>query len=249
MRQLKAYHRPKTINEALELLARPTARSIIVAGGTYIVPRIGDITNEVVDLQEMGLTSITADALNMEIGAMVTLQMLVDHPKTPAILRDAAHREGPNTFRNAGTVGGAMVAPNKESEFVAALLVSGAQVTIQTLNGAKSLTLSEMLKDIPSALAGGIITAVTVEIGGQAAADRVARTPADSPIVAAVARQGQDGVLRLALCGVANTPVLVDPRSDIKAAVNPKADFRGSTEYRRQLAATLSRRVLNAVNQ
>ena len=48
----------------------------------------------------------------------------------------------------------------------------------------------------------------------------------------------------IALARRAGKPVLVDPNSNIKAAVNPQADFRGSTEYRRQMAATLSRRVL-----
>jgi CO/xanthine dehydrogenase FAD-binding subunit len=66
----------------------------------------------------------------------------------------------------------------------------------------------------------------------------------DSPIVAALARRSADGSIQLALCGVANVPVLVDPASDIKAAINPPADFRGSAEYRRQMAAIVSRRVL-----
>ena len=93
---------------------------------------------------------------------------------------------------------------------------------------------------------GGVVTAVSLNIIGKTASDRVARTPADKPIVAALARLGDDGKVRLALCGVNNMPVLVDP-DNVKAAINPPHDFRGSTEYRRQMAATLTQRVLSEV--
>lgn len=244
MSQLKAYHRPTTINDALQLLAQPSIRSAVVAGGTYIVPHLGETVEAVIDLQALGLTELAADSQSLTAGAMVTLQTLVNSDATPSLLRESALYEGPNTFRHMGTIGGSIISANKESEFVAALLVFEAQITLQTLSGSRTLALADFLKDIPSALAGGLITAVSIATGGKTASARVARTPLDSPIVAALARRSADGSTRLALCGVANMPVLIDPASNIKAAVNPPADFRGSTEYRRQMAATLSRRVL-----
>ena len=244
MSQLKAYHRPTSVNEALQLLGQPSVRTVVVAGGTSIVPRLDETVEAVVDLQAVGLTGLNADNQSLTAGAMVTLQTLVNSDETPPLLREAALYEGPNTFRHTGTVGGSIISANKESEFVAALLVFEAQVALQTLTGSKTLSLVDFLKDMPSALEGGLLTAVTIATGGETASARVARTPLDSPIVAALARRSASGSIRLALCGVANLPVLVDPASNIKAAVNPPADFRGSTEYRRQMAATLSRRVL-----
>lgn len=245
MLKINAYHRPKTIAEALQWLAQPDATSVILAGGTYITPRLPEDTDAVVDLQDLGLAGIAASNGTARLGAMTTLQAVVDHPDLPLLLRDAARREGPNTFRLAGTVGGAIVAPSHESELVAALLVFEAQVTVQNLAGSRVIALSELLTDISAALGGGIITAVSLATEGVTAAERVARTPADAPIVAALARRDAAGSLRLALVGVAATPILVDPAADIKAAVNPPADFRGSTEYRRQMAATLAKRVIN----
>jgi CO/xanthine dehydrogenase FAD-binding subunit len=244
MSQIKAYHRPTTIDEALQLMAQPSIHSTVVAGGTYIIPRLKETVEAVVDLQAVGLTGLDADTETLTAGAMVTLQTLVNHVATPSLLREAILYEGPNTFRHAGTVGGSIISANKESEFVAALLVFEAQVTLQSLNGTRTMMLTDFLKDMPSALEGGLITAVSIATGGKTASARVARTPMDSPIVAALARRSAGGSVQLALCGVAYAPVLVDPASDIKAAINPPADFRGSAEYRRQMAATLSRRVL-----
>lgn len=245
MLKINAYHRPQTVDEALRLLTRPNVSSVVIAGGTYLTPRLPEDADAVVDLQALGLTGISAGAGRASLGAMTTLQAVVDHPDLPPLLRDAARREGPNTFRQAGTVGGAIAAPSQESEFVAALLVLEAQVTVQNLAGSQTIALSELLADMPTALGGGIITTVSLTTGGATAAERVARTPADTPIVAALARRDTAGSIRLALVGVAATPILVDPVTDVKAAVNPPADFRGSTEYRRQMAATLAKRVIN----
>jgi CO/xanthine dehydrogenase FAD-binding subunit len=103
--------------------------------------------------------------------------------------------------------------------------------------------LADFLADLAGHLRNGILTGVALETGGQTAHARVARTPQDSPIVAAVARHQPDGSALLALCGVAATPVLVGP-GDLDT-LDPPSDFRGSKEYRERMARVLARRVLN----
>ena len=78
-------------------------------------------------------------------------------------------------------------------------------------------------------------------IASQATGVATARTPADTPIVAALGRRTDEGALRLALTGVAATPVLVD--ADHLDALDPPGDFRGTPAYRRHLAAVLTARV------
>lgn len=246
MAQLKAYHRPASVSEALQLLARPGAR--ILAGGTALVPQMTGADTDVIDLQSIGLDGVALVGDRLTLGAMVRLQTLVDSPDVPALLRELAHREGPNTFRYQGTLGGVIAQADPESELLAALLVFEAEVEIQSAAETRRLPLAEVLANVPAALSAGLITAVSLATGGPAASERVVRTPADKPIVAAVARRDGQGQLRLALCGVAAVPVLTDPTPDqLKARLNPPGDFRGSTEYRRQMAAILSRRVLAAV--
>ena len=117
-----------------------------------------------------------------------------------------------------------------DSEFYAALLSLAAGVVLH--NGKQEHTVQ--LEDLQSV--AGLITAVLIPAasvrGGMA---RVARTPADRPIVAAaVART--DGGERVALCGVASRPVLSG------AALNPPDDYKGSAAYRRAMAELVADR-------
>lgn len=249
MPQLQAYYRPRSVDEVLQLLARPGRNTAILAGGTYLTAHMPEMVDELVDLQAVaGLDAVEYTGQGMTLGAMVRLQTIVEDERAPALLREAAHREGPNTFRHVGTIGGVIVGSDKESELLAALLVFEAELQIQTGSGIRSIPLTTFLQDVPAALGDGLLVSVSLTTLGNTASDRVARTPADKPIVAALARLGGDGHVRLALCGVANTPVLIDP-DNVKAGINPPDDFRGSKEYRRQMASVLAQRVINAVRE
>jgi carbon-monoxide dehydrogenase medium subunit len=246
MSQLKAYHRPTSVDEALQLLARSGVNPAVVGGGTYLTAHLPEMVDEVIDLQAAGLTKVTYtdDGQGLILGAMVRLQTIAEDGRAPALLREAARREGPNTLRNAATVGGLVCGPTRESELLAAMLLYEAEVQVQSVKGTKNIPLTNFLLDLPAALGGGLVTSVSLNIIGKTASARVSRTPADKPIVAALARRGNDDKVRLALCGVDNVPVLVDPEN-VKAAINPPHDFRGSREYRRQMAATLAQRVVS----
>lgn len=244
MLHIQTYHRPTNITDALQLLARPQINTVVIAGGTSVVPRMSQLVDEVVDLQAVGLTQVDYTGKGLTLGAMVKLQTILDDTRAPSLLHQAAGREGPNTFRNAATIGGVVASSRKDSELLAALLVLDAQVKVQTLNDTRNLSLADFLQDVSSALSGGIITAISLATIGKTACARVGRTPADTSIVAACGRLAEDGQIRLALSGVTNVPVLVNP-DNVKSAINPIGDFRGSTEYRRQMAAVLTKRVVD----
>ena len=239
---ISAYHRPDTLDDALVLLSRPGVSTAVLAGGAYLNAHMSPEVQEVVDLQAVGLDGIEIEGERLAVGAMVRLQALLDHPQVPLHLREAAHREAPNTFRHAATVGGVVAGADWESEFLAMLLAFEATVTIQQSDGASTLDLAEFLAHPQTALGRGLLVSLAVATTGQAASARVGRTPADKPIVAAIGRRTPQGAIRLALAGVAASPVLIVPeRVD---ALQPPSDFRGSSEYRRQMALVLSQRVL-----
>lgn len=248
MNQLKTYHRPANVDEALRLLARPGVKTGVIGGGTCAVPHLSKTVDDVVDLQSIGLAELDLSGSSLTLGAMVHLQTISDDNRLPALLRQTAQQEGPNTLRQAATIGGVVVGAGKESELLAALLVFEATVQVRNSTGPKTISLADFLLDVPSALGGGLVTSIALTVTGQTAWARVARTPADSPIVAALARRSDNGDVCLALCGVANTPILVNP-DNIEATVTPPGDFRGSTAYRRQMAVTLTRRVMAEVSQ
>ncbi|MFQ5409451.1 MAG: FAD binding domain-containing protein [Anaerolineales bacterium] len=245
MQLIRAVHRPDNLDAAVQLLARPDVHTAALAGGTSIVPQTEAGIEELVDLQAVGLDAISRTTGGLAIGATVRVQSLVEDERVPDVLRAVARQEGPNTFRNVGTVGGAVVAADWQSVMLAALLALQAEVNIRNAAGERRLQLSEFLSEPRGALDRGVLTEIAIQTGGTMAVDQVARTPADTPIVGAVARRTENGAVLLALSGVAVTPMLVDP--DQVAQLDPPGDFRGSGEYRREMAVVLSRRVLEQI--
>jgi CO/xanthine dehydrogenase FAD-binding subunit len=172
---------------------------------------------------------------------MVTLQRLVDSDLVPDVVREAARRERPSTLRTQGTVGGCIATSDAESELVAALLVHEAVVQVATSSVTEAFPLEHVLEELPL-LPGCVVTSLSIRTWGAAAAAHTARTPADRAIVAAFARETVDGP-RIAVTGVASTPVLVQPGDHL----HPVGDFRGSSEYRRALAEVLVNRVVEEI--
>ena len=236
------YQRPLTLDKAIALAADPNA--VILAGGTTVNAEPSLAASVVVDLQALDLSGIDTDGEIVRIGATTRLQDIVDSDEVPTLLRDLARREAPNTLRNVATIGGTNAAADPESQLLTGLLAFGATVSLAG-DGPATDSSVETLLDDASLLDGSIITSVSVPASGTAAADRTARTPMDQSIVMAVAYRGSDGDVRLAVSGVAPVPVIVDPAE--LEELDPPSDFRGSTQYRRQLASVLAGRVLSAV--
>ena len=248
------YQRPATMEAALACLAR--ADVVLLGGGTKLNTAAAPGPVEVVDLQALGLDQIgSRDGGTAVIGATVTLGRLAGSVIVPGVIREAARREQPSTLRAQATVGGCVATGDPESELLAALLAHGAVVRVAGPGRAPELTLQQLLSELPLP-AGAIITAVTIDTGGRSSAARTGRTPADRPIVAAVARVTADGRARVALTGVAATPVLIEgpalpdgaALTDGAGRLDPPGDFRGSGEYRRALAAILTARALDAIS-
>jgi CO/xanthine dehydrogenase FAD-binding subunit len=247
MADVMAYWRPVTVEGAIALLRRPDA--VPIGGGTKVNAASAGRPVEIVDLQALGLDRVARLPGGVSIGALVTLQQITEDIAIPGAVRLAARREQPTTLRAAATLGGCVAAGHFESEFLATALAHDAVVTLIGPEGEHSLSLQALLAD-RGQLASRIIKQVVVAIGGVTLAARTARTPADAPIVAAVARRAA-GRRRLALTGVAATPVLMSVASagDLGQldTLHPPGDFRGSAAYRRALAVTLARRVLEAI--
>lgn len=245
MASVSAYVRPATLGEALACLDSPGA--VLVGGGTKLNAARTAEPVIVVDLQDLHLDGIErVGEHGLLIGATATLQQLADDASVPGAIREAARREQPSMLRALATVGGLVAMADPSSELLATLLIYDGQVSLAGRDAVQELELAALLADSTS-LAGRIITSVWVETGGVTSVARTARTRADRAIVAAVARRTADGKRRLALTGVAATPVLVAPAQDAAAGLEPPGDFRGSSEYRRAIAAVLAGRALKEV--
>jgi len=237
---LRDYYRPSTINEALSLLGRTDERLVPLAGGAQLVgeleTRVDPDIDGVVDLRDLGLNQIAIDDGVCQVGATATLTDLIEHPALASladgILVRAAKGEGPVNLRNAASIGGLVASAAHDSELYAALLALGATVTTRGPAGESTTPLAD-LGEID-----GLVTSVSIPlIDGRSGLARIAITPSDRPIVAAVAITG-DGFERVALCGVADRPVLYG------GALDPTGDFKASGEYRRAMAKVVVRRAL-----
>lgn len=239
---LAEYHKPGSVAEAVGLLRRIDVNLRPLAGGSQLVgaletrslPEVGGV----VDLAGLGLHSIGADAQTLHLGATATLSAVAEHPVAGelagGILRRTARYEGPVNLRNAATVGGVVAAAESDSEFYAALLALDASVLIS--DGERETT--HPLVDFTLPSSHHLIVAVTLPLrllsSGHA---RVARTPSDRCIVAAVAVVG-DGVERIALCGVGDRPVLAG------GPLTPPNNWKASADYRRAMAPVVQARAL-----
>ena len=87
---ITAYHRPQTLDEALTLLAQPN--TLPLGGGTLLSHGISDSV-QAVDLQLLGLDSLTKKGNELAIGATLTLQALLESEHSPEPLKRALKLE------------------------------------------------------------------------------------------------------------------------------------------------------------
>ena len=243
MALLRDYYRPETLTDAVALLRRTDANLLPLAGGSRLIgeleTRSRTDVDGVIDLAGLNLDKIDVADGVLHLGATTTLSDLMAHPVAGAlaggILRRTAQAEGPVNLRNAATLGGLVAGAEPDSELYAALLALDTQVILS--DGEADTTIP--LADLTAAdVAGKLITGVTLPMANLTSGHaRVARTPGDRPIVAAVAVVG-DGVERVAVCGVAPRPVLSTETFD------PATDFKASAEYRLAMSEVVMVRAL-----
>jgi CO/xanthine dehydrogenase FAD-binding subunit len=244
---ISTYHRPQTLEEALTLLAQPNA--LPLGGGTLLAQGARDSVS-VVDLQALGLGSLTRAGNELEIGATVTLQQLLESEHCPAALKSALKLEAPLNLRNAATVAGTLVTCDGRSSFATSLLALDAKMTVIS-DRSSVISVGEFLPLRPR----GLITQITIPLHAKFAFEYVARTPSDKPIVCVALAQWAGTRARLAVGGWGKSPSLAMDGTEAEGlesaarnACHDATDEWGSAEYRMDVAATLAKRCLEKLS-
>jgi CO/xanthine dehydrogenase FAD-binding subunit len=259
LRELTEYHKPETIEEALKLLRRTSVKTVPLAGGTSLVPSAAPDVEAVVDLSALGLSYVKG----LSIGATTPLQTLIDHADLrtyadgvlAAAILDSASRQ----TREGASIAGSIVSAAGNSPLFTALLALDARLLVRT---GRSTREEEVKLPYWTAQPRALIlqiTLPTLDEATHAAYEKVARTPADLPIICVAARatieHDQLRDIRLALGGVGEKPIVItQPAGSIEelaqlavATVTPADDYFATADYRREMIGVLTKRVLSSL--
>jgi len=262
---ITAYHRPKTLDEALTLLAKPN--TLPLGGGTLLSQPTTDSV-QAVDLQLLGLDSLTQKGNELQLGATFTLQSLLESEHCPPALKSALKLETPLNVRNSATVAGTLVSCDGRSTFVSALLAMDVKIEQAIYENSKIEYRTTNIGDFLPLRSTNLITKIILPFNVKLAFEYVSRTPADKPIVCAALAQWNSGRTRLALGGSGKSPMLAmdgdlppspagrgtpEGRGEgleaaARNAFHESTDQFASAEYRMDVAATLAKRCLERMN-
>ena len=147
------YTEPKTLNEAISLLAQNGNKAKVLAGGTdlLVVLKHRTIRPQVVvnikNIPELCGIKVGKDAVT--IGALTThreIELSPDIRKHLPMLADAVHTIGSVQIRNLGTVGGNICNASPAADSVPSLVALGTKVVIVGPSGERSMLLEEFMR-------------------------------------------------------------------------------------------------------
>jgi carbon-monoxide dehydrogenase medium subunit len=243
------YHAPATIDEACTLLASLEDAKVL-AGGQSLVPLLNfrlARPRHLVDVNRVGgLDRIYERDGGVALQALVRQSAVEDSelvarvcPLLGAAVRLIAHR----VIRNRGTACGSLAHADPASELPAVMLALGGHVVARSTRGERVIAADTLFRGVmETALAPDelLTEAWFPASAGRYAVVEESRRHGDFALAGAV-RAGD----RLALFGVAATPVLADPR-DPTRGLRPSGDLEASPEFRLHLVQVLTERAFAA---
>jgi len=243
------YHAPATVEEACGLLGSLEDAKVL-AGGQSLIPLLNfrlARPAHLVDVNRIaGLDRIYERDGGVAMQALVRQAAVEDSElvaRVCPLLADAVRLVAHRVIRNRGTVCGSIAHADPASELPAVLLALGGNVLARSMRGERTIPASELF-------AGVFETALEPDELMLEAWFPVSRRP--SVILEESRRHGDfalAGVVRagerLALFGVAATPVLADPR-DPARGLQPSADLEATADFRLHLVRALTEKAFAA---
>jgi carbon-monoxide dehydrogenase medium subunit len=268
MLNLKTIHKPTALEDALKLLRQP--ETVALAGGTYLSAERRNDVSALVDLSALGLSYIRERDGAIAIGATTTLAPVEESPVLRAlacgVIARAAHQSASSILRNQATVAGTLIT-NPAGVLAVALLALDAGAKIVG-DGTRLVPIVDLWKVMKERAGTALIVEIIVPMTNpRASLQVVARTPSDKAIVCVVAsarmENGHASDVRIALGGVGDFALRPSAAEQViqghalsdavienavgeiaRAGLHPRGDFRGSEEYRKEMACVLTRRAL-----
>jgi CO/xanthine dehydrogenase FAD-binding subunit len=244
------YHAPTSVEEACALLASLEDAKVL-AGGQSLMPLLNfrlARPQHLVDINRIGgLDRIYERDGGVAVRALARQADVEDSPlvaRVCPLLTDAIRLVAHRVIRNRGTVCGSLAHADPASELPAVLLVLGGHVVAQSASrGERAIGADQLFTGVMETVLAPdelMVEAWFSAIASKFAISEESRRHGDFALAGAV-RAGT----RLALFGVAPTPVLADlgdPTRDLR----PSGDLEATPEFRLHLVRVLTERVLAA---
>lgn len=273
---------PRSVSEAVAMLARYGDDARPLGGGTTLVILMKQRAlyyPYLVDLQTIpGLAEIKVESNGVRIGALVTHRSLECSPVIRAsfpALADAFGQIGNIRIRQTASIGGNLAHADYRLDPPPALLVLGAEVSLFGANGARTVPLSQFFHGLYETALKPAELLIDIKVpfmpeNSRAVYLRYSTLSAnDWPCLGVAAflskANGRCRELRVALGGLASTPVLVgglnfvnDQTLDsavierlldaVDQQIAPFADLRGSEWYKRRMARLFVKKAVEQLN-
>ncbi len=254
-----AYAKPRSIAEAVDLLAADDGARALAGGQTLInvmKARAGspDALVDLNGLDELKRIELGADG-TLEIGAMATYSAIVGSSEARArpILGEVCGQIADVQVRNRGTIGGNVCTNDPTNHLPPLLAALGAQFTIAGKDGKRTVSAEEFFLGVylTAVGPGELLTSVRVP-AGRSDGFAAVTLGVDGTCIASAAAS-LNGSVRIALGCVDAVPVVLTPASAdevaVRAAVqgaslDPPSDVHASGAYRTHLAEVLAVRAV-----
>ncbi|MFO1080655.1 MAG: xanthine dehydrogenase family protein subunit M [Reyranellaceae bacterium] len=261
-----AYHRPKSVADAVNLL-KGKAEARPMSGGMTLIPTLKQRLakpSDVVDLGGVqGLAGIKVEGNNVVIGGMTRHAAVAGSAEVksaiPALAYLAGHIGDP-AVRNRGTIGGSIANNDPAADYPAAVVALGATITTNTGSHAADGFFKGLFE---TALGEGeIITSVSFPKAEKAAYMKFPNPASRYAMVGVFVAKTAGGV-RVAVTGAGPCVFRVKAMEDALAknfssaaikdikipADDLNSDIHGSAEYRAHLVNVMARRAVDAANK
>jgi aerobic carbon-monoxide dehydrogenase medium subunit len=246
------YERPRTLDDALRLLAERGDDAVPLAGGQSLVPMMNlrlARPGTVVDLNDLpGLDGIEEQDGMLVIGAMARQRDVERSPlcarQCPLLASALRHVGNPQT-RNRGTIGGNLAQADPASELPTVVAACGGVIVLASVDGTRELDARAFfVRPYTNARAAGELL-VEVRIPAlrddQGWAFEELAPSYTAHAILAVSAVADAGGVRAAVAGVPGSPRLVSHPDDLADVADPHHRAAAGDLVRRVSAQALER--------